>query len=130
MYDGLDGVYTMECNQPRFHRVNAPDRQLLEKLLNRIIGRVMRRLVKDGLLIPDQNQPWFDLPDTGTLDALNAASIRYRVAIGPGAGGKDTHLEEPGFAAYGDPTKTFHGRQRWFFTERGCCLPAAPARSS
>ena len=31
--------------QPGFHRVNAPDRQHLDKLLNRIIARVMRRLL-------------------------------------------------------------------------------------
>jgi len=54
----LDGVYTMEHNQPRFHRVNAPDRQNLDKLLNRIIARVMRRLIRDGLLIQDHEQPW------------------------------------------------------------------------
>ena len=31
----LDGVYTLESNRPRFHQVNAPDRQHLQKLLNR-----------------------------------------------------------------------------------------------
>ena len=55
----LDGVYTMERNRPRFHRVNAPDQQLLGKLLNRIISRIMRRLVKDGLLIQGYALPWF-----------------------------------------------------------------------
>ena len=37
----LDGVYTLEHNQPRFHRVNAPARQHLDKLLNSIIARVL-----------------------------------------------------------------------------------------
>ena len=92
----LDGVYTLESNRPRFHQVNAPDQQHLEKLLNRIIARVMRRLVEDGLLILDQEQPWLDLPDTDTLDALSAASTRYRVAIGPGSGGRTLTLKDPG----------------------------------
>ena len=74
----LDGIYTLESNRPRFHQVNAPDRQHLEKLLNRIIGRVMRRLVKDGLLVEDPEQPWLDLQEPDTLDTLNAASTRYR----------------------------------------------------
>ena len=87
--------------------MNAPDRQHLEKLLNRIIGRVVRRLVKDGLLIPDQEQPWLDLPDTDTLDALNAASIRYRVAIGPGAGGRTLTLKNPGLQRTGSQPKPF-----------------------
>jgi hypothetical protein len=56
----------------------------------------MRRLVNDSLLIRDQAQSWLDLPDTDTLDALNAASIRYRVAIGPGAGGRTLTLMNPG----------------------------------
>jgi len=125
----LDGVYTMEHNQPRFHRVNAPARQHLDKLLNRIIARVMRRLIKDGLLVQDQKQPWLDFEETDIIDTLHAASIRYRVAIGPGAGSRTLTLKNHGPAALGDPTKTLHGRQKRFFTERGCCLPAKPARS-
>jgi len=103
----LDGVYTLESNRPRFHQVNAPDQQHLEKLLNRIIGRVMRRLVKDGLLIPDQNQPWLDLADTDTLDAISAASTRYRVAIGPGAGGRTLTLKNPGLQRTDTQPKPF-----------------------
>ncbi|MBT5792484.1 MAG: IS91 family transposase, partial [Gammaproteobacteria bacterium] len=95
-----DGVYTMEHNQPRFHRVNAPDRQNLDKLLNRIIARVMRRLIKDGLR-------FYSLPS------------RHR----PRCRQQNTHLEEPGPAAHGDPTKTLHGRQKRFFTERVACQP-------
>ena len=53
----------------------------------------MRCLVKDGLLIPDQKQPWLDLQDT---DTLNAASTRYRVAIGPGTGGRTLTLKNHG----------------------------------
>jgi hypothetical protein len=91
----LDGVYTLKNNRPCFHRVNAPDRSHLDKLLNRIIARVTRRLVKDGLLIPDSEQPWLDLEETDVLDTLNAASTRYRVAIGPGADRRTLTLKNP-----------------------------------
>ncbi len=46
----LDGVYTVQNNQLRFHRVNAPEREQLEKLFNRLIHRITRRLVKDVCL--------------------------------------------------------------------------------
>ena len=36
---------------------------------------------------------------------------------------QDPHLEEPGPAALGYPTKTLHGRQKRFFTERVACRP-------
>ena len=91
----LDGVYTLKNNRPCFHRVNAPDRSHLEKLLNRIIARVTRRLVKDGLLIPDSEQPWLDLEETDVLDTLNAASTRYRVSIGSDAGRRTLTLKNP-----------------------------------
>jgi ribosomal protein S27E len=103
----LDGVYTMEHNQPRFHRVNAPARQNLDKLLNRIIARVMRRLIKDGLLIQDQEQPWLDFQETDIFDTLNAASIRYRVAIGPGAGSRTLTLKNPGLQRTATQPKPF-----------------------
>jgi len=92
----LDGVYTLEGNRPHFHQVNAPDQLHLETLLNRIIARVMRRLVKDGLLVADSEQPWLELAEPDTLDSLSAASTRYRVAIGPGAGSRTLTLKNPG----------------------------------
>ena len=91
----LDGIYTLNRGRTRFHRVNAPDRQHLESLLNRIIARVMRRLVKDSLLVEDPEQPWLDLAEPDTIDALNAAAIRYRVAVGPGAGNRTLTLNNP-----------------------------------
>jgi hypothetical protein len=64
----------------------APDPQTLERLLNRLVRRIVRRLTRDGLLIEDPEQPWLDLEPADTLDPLNAASIRYRIAAGQGAG--------------------------------------------
>ena len=110
----LDGVYTMEHNQPRFHRVNAPDRQNLDKLLNRIIARVMRRLIEDGLLIQDHEQPWLDFEETDIFDTLNAASIRYRGAIGPGAGSRTLTLKNPGLQRTEIQPKLFTGDRNGF----------------
>jgi hypothetical protein len=91
----LDGVYTMEQNGPRFHRVVAPDPQTLERLLNRLVQRIVRRLTRDGLLIQDPDQPWLNLEPSDSLDQLNAASIRYRITVGQGAGGRTLTLKNP-----------------------------------
>jgi ribosomal protein S27E len=108
----LDGVYTLEQNGPRFHRVGAPEAQTLEHLLNRLIRRILRRLTRDGLLVEDPEQPWLDLEPTDTLDHLNAASIRYRIAVGQGAGGKTLSLKNPALA---DSTpKPFTANQNGF----------------
>ncbi|MGB5200563.1 MAG: transposase [Sedimenticolaceae bacterium] len=71
----LDGVYTLEQNGPRFHRVGVPDARSLERLLNRLVRRIVRRLTRDGLLIEDPEQPWLDLEPSDTLDHLNAALV-------------------------------------------------------
>ncbi len=152
----LDRVYTLENNRPHFYQVNAPDRQHLEKLLNRIIARIMRRLVRDGLLIEDPEQSWLNLAEPDTLDTLNAASTRYRIAIGPGAGSRTLTLKNPDLQRTATTPKPFtidrdgfslnaavacqpHQRKR---LERLCryvtrprsawidCLPASMAKSS
>ena len=83
----LDGVYTEHDGRARFHPVGAPSRETLERLLDRVIKRTLRFLPRDGAaLIEDPQQPWLNLQDPDTLDQLNAASVRYRIAIGPGAG--------------------------------------------
>ncbi|MCP5182861.1 MAG: transposase, partial [Pseudomonadales bacterium] len=63
--------------------------------LNWIVRRIVRRLSRDGLLVEDPEQPWLDLEPTDTLDHLNAASIRYRIAVGRGAGGRTLTLKNP-----------------------------------
>ena len=67
----------------------------------------MRRLVKDGLLIPDRELPWLDLEETDTLDTLDAASTRYLVAIGPGVGGRTLTLKNPGLQRKATKPKPF-----------------------
>ena len=110
----LDGVYTTEPIGPRFHRVGAPDPQTLERLLNRLIRRIVRRLTRDGLLIEDTEQPWLDLEPADTLDQLNAASIRYRIAIGPGAGGRTLTLKNPALVRTDSTAKPFTANRDGF----------------
>jgi hypothetical protein len=59
---------------------------MMTHLLNVIVLRVLRCLERDGLLIRDPEQPWLDLAARDALDALGAASIQYRIAVGPQAG--------------------------------------------
>jgi hypothetical protein len=110
----LDGVYTMEQNGPRFHRVGAPDPQTLERLLNRLVQRIVRRLTRDGLLIQDPDQPWLNLEPSDSLDQLNAASIRYRIAVGQGAGGRTLTLKNPALVRTNSTPKPFTANQNGF----------------
>jgi hypothetical protein len=96
----------------------------LDKLLNRIIARVMRRLIKDGLLIQDQEQPWLDFEETDIIDTLHAASIRYRVAIGPGAGSRTLTLKNPGLQRTDTQPKPFT------VDRNGFSLNVLPARDN
>ena len=85
----LDGVYTVgKSGKAKFHRVKAPNQTELRTLLDSVIKRVVRRFEKEGLLIPDPEQPWLDLDCNEPMDNVSAASTetsdrRYRIAIGP-----------------------------------------------
>jgi len=48
-----------------------------------------------------------DLQPTDALDALNAASIRYRIALGPGAGGRNRTLKNPALVRSAHTPKPF-----------------------
>lgn len=63
--------------------MTAPNQAALQTLLNRVIQRLVRRLERDGLLIPDPEQPWLDLEFDQSMDTISAASVRYRIAMGP-----------------------------------------------
>ncbi len=89
----------------KFHRVNAPNQTELRTLLNRVIQRVVRKLEREGLLIPDPEQPWLDLGFHEPLDSLSAASIRYRIAIGPHSGNRTLTLHDPSFIRTDKPEK-------------------------
>ena len=102
----LDGVYTVgKSGKAIFHRVKAPNQSELRTLLNRVIQRVVRRLEKEGLLIPDPEQPWLDLGIDEPIDAVIAASIRYRIAMGPQPGSRTLTLHDPSFIRTDTPVK-------------------------
>jgi hypothetical protein len=103
----LDGVYTIgKSGKTKFHRVKAPNQTELRTLLNRMIQRVVRRLEKEGLLIPDPEQPWLDLDFHEPIDTVSAASIRYRIAMGPHSGNRTLTLNDPMFIRVDKPVKT------------------------
>ena len=90
----LDRVYTKDGDTLRFHEVSAPSSTEMQRLLNAIVARVLRYLARDGLLIRDPEQPWLDLESRDALDTLGAASIQYRIAVGPHAGRKALTLKQ------------------------------------
>ena len=89
----LDGVYTKDGDTLHFQEVPAPPSTEMQRLLDAIVSRVLRCLAHDGLLIRDPEQPWLDLASRDALDALGAASIQYRIAVGRHAGRKALTLK-------------------------------------
>jgi hypothetical protein len=84
----LDGAYVFRGRRPTFHRARRPDNDELNQLLDTLSRRIVRVLERRGLLIADPEHPHLDLEPGSSLDHLQAASIAYRVAIGPHAGRK------------------------------------------
>ena len=107
----LDGVYTLgKSGKAKFHRVKAPNQTELRTLLNRVIQRVVRILEKEGLLIPDPEQPWLDLDFHDPMDTVSAASTeasdrRYRIAMGPHSGSRTLTLHDPSLVRTDRPVK-------------------------
>ncbi|MGD8357164.1 MAG: transposase [Lysobacterales bacterium] len=84
----LDGAYSFYGNRPTFHRARRPAGEELNELLDTLSHRIVRVLEHRGLLIADPEHPYLDLEPGSSLDQLQAASIAYRIAIGPHAGRK------------------------------------------
>jgi hypothetical protein len=105
-----DGAYSFEQHRPRFHRVAAPSHDELERLLDALIGRVTRTLVRAGVLVEDPlagGQPYLDLEPDSPLDELSAAAVRYRIVVGPLAGRTTMTLHDPARVVPGAPSKPF-----------------------
>ena len=62
----LDGVYTFDDEATRFHCVKAPTSADMQSLLDRIIRRTISQLKRDGVLIQDTEQPYFDFSEAFT----------------------------------------------------------------
>jgi hypothetical protein len=84
----LDGAYNFSGSRPTFHRAHRPGGEELNGLLDTLSRRIVRVLERRGLLIADPQHPYLDLEPGSSLDHLQAASITYRIAIGPHAGRK------------------------------------------
>lgn len=119
----LDGVYTLERGVPRFHEVAAPPQESLERLASQIVRRIYRCLIADGWLVADDEQPWLDLEETDALDSLRAASTRYSVALGPGAGRRTATLMDPA-QARGEIVKPLTVDQQGFSLNAAVACPA------
>jgi ribosomal protein S27E len=92
----LDGAYSFEHKRARFHRTPAPSQAELERLLSTLIRRITRTLLRSGALIEDVEETYLNVDEGGTLEQLNAASVRYRIAVGPQAGRRTLTLRTLG----------------------------------
>jgi ribosomal protein S27E len=84
----VDGAYTFAGGRAVFHRARRPQRDDLVRLLHDLSGRILRLLERRGLLVADEEHPSLDFEVASSLDHLQAASIQYRIALGPHAGRK------------------------------------------
>lgn len=84
----LDGAYTFKGNRATFHRAWRPRRDDIVRLLHRLSGRIVQLLERRGLLVADPECPGLEFEADSSLEHLQAASIQYRIAIGPWAGRK------------------------------------------
>jgi len=108
----------------RFQSLPAPAPALITQLLDVIVLRVLRCLERDGLLIRETEQPWLDLEARDALDALGAASIRYRIAVGPHAGRKVLTLKLAAPAATSSVPKPFTvARDGFLLNAAVACAP-------
>ena len=123
-YMGLDYLGPIDSTDPAGRRVKGfPDRDTVLKRIKALVSR------SDDPVIAWGYDPGAQLGhlDRDMLDQVSTEVPIWVLAYAPyieytnspmlemiGVD-QDTRLEEPKFAAYGDPTKTFHGRQRRLF---------------
>lgn len=84
----LDGVYRFGGHKARFHRARRVTNDDLARLLDALARRIARLLERRGLLIAEPVDPYLEFEVGSSLNQLQAASINYRIAIGPHAGRK------------------------------------------
>jgi len=85
----LDGVYRRTEGEPLFGQARAPSRDELQGLLEKIIARLLKLLIRLGYLVEEQGMTYLaDIDPDNPLAPLQAASCSYRIALGPRAGQK------------------------------------------
>ncbi len=123
----LDGVYRTKPNgELIFIQVPAPTEQALQLLLRAIITSIMKRLVRQGVLVQEQDD-WYvadgiaEDTEASALRPLQQGSIVYRIAFGPRAGRKVLTLRE----ALPIETDSDYDRKPLCANEQGFSLHAA-----
>jgi hypothetical protein len=114
----LDGAYTFFGSRPTFHRARRPTSEELHRLLDTLSRRIVRVLERRGLLIADPEHPHLDLEPGSSLDHLQAASIAYRIAIGP-------HARRKALTLYSVPPLEETRNNPWLARRSGFSLHAA-----
>jgi len=84
----LDGVYRFGSRKARFHRARRATSDDLAQLLDTLSRRIVAVLERRGLLAATPQYPELEFAMGTSLDQLQAASIQYRIAMGPHAGRK------------------------------------------
>jgi len=87
----LDGVYVSnKANKLAFKPVNAPTKDQLQAVVQRISERLTKLLTRQGLLTQDDDSSTLTLDalDDNALHHLQSHSVTYRVAVGPQQGKK------------------------------------------
>jgi hypothetical protein len=110
----LDGACAFRGKRTVFHRACRPTCDELNRLLDTLSRRIVRVLERRGLLIADPEYPSPDWVPDSSLDHLQAASVAYRIAIGPHAGRK--------------ALTRFHGVFAPNFKHRKCVVPRRSGR--
>jgi len=90
-----DGAWTFAGGRARFHRAAPPSEAALERLLDTLIRRIARTLVRAGALVEDEGEPFLDIEPDGALAELAATAVRFALALGPQAGRRTMRLRIP-----------------------------------
>ena len=91
---------------------------------DRIIRRTISQLERDGVLIQDTEHPYFDFSEADVQDTFNAASVRYRIAIGPNSGKKMLTLRSDALIRTDTQPKPFTvNRDGFSLNAAVSCLP-------
>jgi Putative transposase len=120
----LDGVYrTNARGEPEFVETPPPSEEQVWEVLQSIIKRVMKQLVRQGILVEDQGETYLadtedESEEARALRPLHRGSCVYRIAFGPRAGQKVLTLQ-------GALPKEASGKQRLCANLQGFGLHAA-----
>lgn len=85
-----EGVITTKQGKAKFNRVKAPTHSDMEHLVHTVSHRIAAYLDRQGLIQRDKDNSFLDLPmdDEDSLLPWQAASVSYRIAVGPDTGKK------------------------------------------